>query len=834
MKKNKLMIMVLAFILSVMCISTLNKSNNVLAENTFKEINYVSLGDSIAAGNELDDYVSGVSDANISATTFNAGVFVNDSYSSKMKLFLENKFGADNVSSVTLATSNDNTTNLLEKLENIEVQTHIKHANIVTICIGANDILLPALSMLKDYIMGSTTMAEIEDKLDEGLSVFEGTDNNDGNLTKIINKLYDLNSSAKFIFTTIYNPYKYLAIPEAYKLMASSFGINDEKVGLISSSTECYLAGGTNSQGEQVKGLNQILKEILQNEKESGKTNLYLADSKEEFDKYNLESAPSYKELVNVKLTKDATNLSIDISNIYGSLMGLADPHPTALGHEKMFNVFKDVFNNNFVKLTLDYNGGVLDKKSNKIMLVDKYSLLNEPAIPEFTNAVLDGWYISLNSSNAWDFKNDRISTDITLYAKWITDYVVTFNSNGGSAVSSENIPVNGKVNKPQTPIKLGDENIFVGWYYNNELWDFENRTVNSNITLVAKWVGLVCENTNRLEQIIDNVQNVRFKIEIEDVPINWYVNNALQNETENIFNFTPENIEGEYEVYCVVNNTQSKKYQIIVNPATVIVSFNSNGGSFVNSIDVEKNQKVTKPISPTKTGNENIFAGWYYGDKLWDFENDVATVNMTLKAKWVGLICSNENSLNQIINNLQHINFSINISNATINWYVNDTLQAGQTMNMFSFKPNQAKGTYQVYCVVNGVETRHFVVTVNYETPDTLEIDLIKVTGSLYQFKVKDAEYYNTSKIVWYKTKDVYSSELEQVGVGGTCEIKLSADCYVCAIYDGEIIASKYEVIIERQFGNEILIIGGAVGGALLLGILIFIISKRRFNKYY
>ena len=70
--------------------------------------------------------------------------------------------------------------------------------------------------------------------------------------------------------------------------------------------------------------------------------------------------------------------------------------------------------------------------------------------------------------------------------------------------------------------------------------------------------------------------------------------------------------------------------------PTKYTVTFNSNGGSTVESQEIEENGKVTEPTAPTK-GTET-FDGWYSDDELttaWDFANDVVVGDMTLYAKW-------------------------------------------------------------------------------------------------------------------------------------------------------------------------------------------------------
>ncbi len=61
-------------------------------------------------------------------------------------------------------------------------------------------------------------------------------------------------------------------------------------------------------------------------------------------------------------------------------------------------------------------------------------------------------------------------------------------------------------------------------------------------------------------------------------------------------------------------------------------VTFNSNGGTAVESIKVKKNHMIEEPKNPTKKGYQ--FAGWYFNNKLFDFKTKI-TKNITLKAHW-------------------------------------------------------------------------------------------------------------------------------------------------------------------------------------------------------
>lgn len=63
--------------------------------------------------------------------------------------------------------------------------------------------------------------------------------------------------------------------------------------------------------------------------------------------------------------------------------------------------------------------------------------------------------------------------------------YSVEFDTNGGTSVSTLEIEENDLITKPADPTKEGY--VFVGWYYNDELYDF-SKPVTGNITLEARW----------------------------------------------------------------------------------------------------------------------------------------------------------------------------------------------------------------------------------------------------------------------------------------------------------------------------------------------------------
>jgi len=61
-------------------------------------------------------------------------------------------------------------------------------------------------------------------------------------------------------------------------------------------------------------------------------------------------------------------------------------------------------------------------------------------------------------------------------------------------------------------------------------------------------------------------------------------------------------------------------------------VTFDSNGGSSVESQVVEKGDMAVEPVDPTREGYD--FEGWYLGEEEYDFGTEV-TKDITLKAEW-------------------------------------------------------------------------------------------------------------------------------------------------------------------------------------------------------
>jgi len=143
---------------------------------------------------------------------------------------------------------------------------------------------------------------------------------------------------------------------------------------------------------------------------------------------------------------------------------------------------------NSPINVTFNSNGG-LDVLGLSVEYNDKAVA---PANSTKMGYTFEGWYTDDTTfANLFDFENTAITQDITLFAKWtINKYTITFNSQGGSNVSSRGVDYNNVITAPIAPTKTGYT--FWGWYKDAgclNSWNFITDKVTDNTTLFAKWI---------------------------------------------------------------------------------------------------------------------------------------------------------------------------------------------------------------------------------------------------------------------------------------------------------------------------------------------------------
>ena len=131
-----------------------------------------------------------------------------------------------------------------------------------------------------------------------------------------------------------------------------------------------------------------------------------------------------------------------------------------------------------------------------------------------------DGWYRDLDLKEPWDFENDTVQGNMTLYVKWAEGDPVTavnwlwwiiglillallllllllrgrrtvaFETGCSVKVKAQKVKKGRCAVRPKDPVRPG--RTFAGWYREEErrtLWDFDQDTVEEDITLYAKWI---------------------------------------------------------------------------------------------------------------------------------------------------------------------------------------------------------------------------------------------------------------------------------------------------------------------------------------------------------
>ena len=112
------------------------------------------------------------------------------------------------------------------------------------------------------------------------------------------------------------------------------------------------------------------------------------------------------------------------------------------------------------------------------------------PATPSMTGYTFKGWYRDPACRRSWNIRSGKVTSDMTLYAKWAVNiYKVTFNTQGSKAVAAKKAAYNSLVALPKTPARVGYT--FGGWFTEPDCinaWNFGSDRITDNRTLYAKW----------------------------------------------------------------------------------------------------------------------------------------------------------------------------------------------------------------------------------------------------------------------------------------------------------------------------------------------------------
>lgn len=137
-----------------------------------------------------------------------------------------------------------------------------------------------------------------------------------------------------------------------------------------------------------------------------------------------------------------------------------------------------------------------------------------KPANPTKEKEYFVDWYKEAECTNVWDFENETVSQDITLYAKWTSiAYTVTFETNEGTPIEAQLVPEGTFATKP-VPAPTKEGNLFEGWYTEQtmtNLFDFYT-PITKDITLYAKWMDISSITYDDLQQLFGEAEYLAYQ----------------------------------------------------------------------------------------------------------------------------------------------------------------------------------------------------------------------------------------------------------------------------------------------------------------------------------
>ena len=221
---------------------------------------------------------------------------------------------------------------------------------------------------------------------------------------------------------------------------------------------------------------------------------------------------------------------------------------------------------------------------------------------------------------------------DMNLYAKWtINQYTISFEEDGGSAVTDITADYGTAVTEPADPTKEG--HTFVAWYTEIGLtteYTFSTMPAN-NLTLYAKWTVnqyTISFEENGGDQVADLTVDFGTTVSALPVPIRegytfmgWYLDEQLT--TSYALASMPAN-----------NLTLYADWEI----NSYNLTYMTDGGTVIPQETYDYGETIIKPSDPVKSGF--AFGGWY-SDSLFTIPFVFATMpaaDLTIYAKWVDI----------------------------------------------------------------------------------------------------------------------------------------------------------------------------------------------------
>jgi uncharacterized repeat protein (TIGR02543 family) len=275
--------------------------------------------------------------------------------------------------------------------------------------------------------------------------------------------------------------------------------------------------------------------------------------------------------------------------------------------------------------INFNSNGG----SSVTIYIHDVGTAISAPTAPTKTGYTFSGWYSDQALLTAYTFTT-MPAQDITLFAKWsINSYTLTFNSNGGSAVTALVGDFQTSISAPTTPTKAGYT--FGGWYSDQALttlYAFATMPA-QNMTLYAKWEPVIYTMSFETNGggIIDDIK-LGYQ---ETIP-------AITGLNKEGYTFEGWYTDQMLSIAYTIDKMPLNGMKLYAKwePISYSITYEEVGGSLITDENHPYQENIVEPAVPTKT--DFIFDGWYL-DNLYENRfvfDKMPSENLTLYAKWI------------------------------------------------------------------------------------------------------------------------------------------------------------------------------------------------------
>ena len=296
----------------------------------------------------------------------------------------------------------------------------------------------------------------------------------------------------------------------------------------------------------------------------------------------------------------------------------------TADNYAKKYDrVFKE-----YKRHTVQFVTGIDDVVASQS--IDTMFEIIQPKQIEKEGYFLKGWYTSeqiQNETTKWDFANDVVEGDMTLYAGWEANKHTVIFKNG----EDEELLETSFGEKLFVPTIEKEGYSLIGWYTSKTIkdettkWEFDNDVVTGDMILYAYWepiykVQFFAKGVLIEEQEIINGCTVNIPKDNENLYVGWYTSNQTKDESTQ-WNFEEDTVDRNLVLYAKV------KYKI---------------NYYVGNTLIESQYVVEDELTKQPDDREGLYEGWYTSNQIkdestkWDFTVDTINRDINLYAKQI------------------------------------------------------------------------------------------------------------------------------------------------------------------------------------------------------